>query len=1016
MEKMKLILYTLISIVLFNTTVNADEWNQIGDGSGYAGDKDGSCLETSGCYCRWNDSHYGALKISIIYYDGFNKSRLGIPVVYFNSEEGDYSWWIKPRLPEEVRNIAHYKRWLPYTHAKAEKDEVLNISADLKESLIGNSQKNSKYPHIKEIFKDTKVSYDGLLAAVSSNGTYKDTVNGKEYHNMINEKMGSKGQATKGIRIIAEPLITIRSAGVCFSHSKVEDKMFTIKNLFSTYYGDEDNSKFGLKETVPTYTLKTHSKILYLNKSDAGYSKATFSGNYLANVSSDKSGYGLNIYGPFDEMVTNLCDPDQEYEGYKSGVQYCCKKYKITPDDKSKNTKTNLRRVLTNAEINADCVKQKCDPKIDGVDKCCTDCNVTLDNLSNNKESACMTGPIDLEDLENSSCNKGSGKNCDYALKSEMPNNCDSGNVGHVEDIASWSCVFNSTNKDTVRDHYVDVIDNDYCAVYCKEDIDVILPEPGTVGKAGRFLILGDVNGKVPAIVDRIKPIRYSASKTCRVTAAKNSNVGTINKSKFEHDMEKVEDEISASWDAWKIAQAQQKACIYGAGNYNGVNYTCPMNTDGTKKNISAKVAAAEKRYQNAIKLRNDYINDINACSEYATNRVLKFSPTVKFEYNEPTYGYLSNGNNKTWTLNQISTSTTSDYKFTKYGNSNLDMGASTNKPDKITKTMYECSGSVPCKKISIYDYPDVLWWESTNTKEINYGLPDNTYSYISKSTARSFDSDTEAGSKNYVDMKIPNLPIHISTNPGYYDYKITTTSFGSGNKFNSYIIDNKQFNKVNYKNLNDYSCKFKIDCEDPLIIPDIEEYCEDCGDSDTCKDVPKNPDCDPDDPDCGKGGDNPLGIELIYRPISLNSAIEAFPGPKGEGRKPGKNWTKESVEDVIVKNRGFEGYEVYKSSPLYEIELTPALMKEIRAYNKEQNGKIITIYDETTSSTGIAGYGDYDSMKCLGNGTHCISTKVRDWGVTGCGVGGFDKGKFNKCMPVGVPINQNILNSQPWD
>ena len=1055
MKKFKLILFTIASIILFNTSVNADWWGEIGSGGGYAGDGNGLCTSTQGCYCRWNGANYGALKITIIYYDGFTRSRLGIPVIYYNSPHGDYGHWINKRLPAGAAQHSYYKSWLPYTHSNAASGEVLNISNDIEESLIGSSQVNAVYPHIKEIFKDTHVSYEGLLAAVSSNGTYKDGVNNREYHNMVNEKIGSKGQGTKGIRIIVEPLVTVRSAAVCYEHPTVVDRMFTVKNLFQTYYGDTSGSNGGYKEVVPDYTLDDYSKLLYLEKGDAGYAFADYNKyknnkNHLSSVGSEESGWGLNIYGPFDKMVTNICDPDQEYEGYKSGVQYCCKKFNITPTDKSKNTKKNMKRILTDAEINADCSKQKCDPKIDGVDKCCVDCDVTLGNLENNKESDCMTGPIDLKDLENSSCNKNSGKDCEYSLESSMPKNCDNDNVGHVKDIASWSCVFNSSNKNSVKNHYIQPVKNSYCAIYCKETIDIVLPEPGTVGKAGRFLILGDVDKGVPAIVDKIKPIRYSGSKTCRVTAAEGSNIGTINKSKFEHDMVKIEDEISASWDAWKISQAQLKACIYGSGSYNNVKYTCPKNPDGTKKNTSAKVAAAEKRYQNAIKKREEHINQINACTKYASNNEVELNPTVKFEYSEPTYGYLSNGNKKSWTLKQENVKKELEYKFTKNGNSNYNMGYSTREPEMISKSMYNCSGSVPCKKTSTYEYPNVAWWESVSKKEVNFELPDHTYQFISKSTARSFDSKEAAGGNNAIDMVVPNLPIHISTEPGYYDYRFTTESFGSKNKFNKYIINGNAFNGVDYDKLNNYSCKFRVDCEDPLIIPDVEEYCEKCETSDICTETPKcdpkdpdcdkgtcgpedpnyptcidepcdpdDPDCDkggcnPGDPDCDKGGNNPLGVDLIFRTVSLNSEQEAFPGANGEGRPAGDNW-KDNVDKYIVNNRGFKGYEVYKNSPLYEIVLTPALMKEIREYNKEQNGKIITIYDGASSSTGIAGYGDYDSMVCKDNGQYCISTKIRDWNVTGCGVDGYDKGKFNKCTPPGGVLNPDILIGRPW-
>ena len=62
-------------------------------------------------------------------------------------------------------------------------------------------------------------------------------------------------------------------------------------------------------------------------------------------------------------------------------------------------------------------------------------------------------------------------------------------------------------------------------------------------------------------------------------------------------------------------------------------------------------------------------------------------------------------------------------------------------------------------------------------------------------------------------------------------------------------------------------------------------------------------------------------------------------------------------------------------------------------------SASVISIYKET----GIAGYADYNSMKCIGNASKCMSTVIRDWGVTGCGIReNFEHGKYPKC-PTGA-------------
>ena len=70
----------------------------------------------------------------------------------------------------------------------------------------------------------------------------------------------------------------------------------------------------------------------------------------------------------------------------------------------------------------------------------------------------------------------------------------------------------------------------------------------------------------------------------------------------------------------------------------------------------------------------------------------------------------------------------------------------------------------------------------------------------------------------------------------------------------------------------------------------------------------------------------------------------------------------------------------------MYEITLTPSLIKEIRKYNKEMNAKKLTIYNGNTKTEGIAGYADFESMSCT-NGVRCISNKLREWGTKGCAI-----------------------------
>lgn len=92
----------------------------------------------------------------------------------------------------------------------------------------------------------------------------------------------------------------------------------------------------------------------------------------------------------------------------------------------------------------------------------------------------------------------------------------------------------------------------------------------------------------------------------------------------------------------------------------------------------------------------------------------------------------------------------------------------------------------------------------------------------------------------------------------------------------------------------------------------------------------------------------------IEYRVIDLK---DPFPGNAAKsgsslfnsnikGRKPGSNWNSTTiVQKEILNNRGVTGDEVYNLTPLYEFNLTPSVIKEIRKYNDKHS------YDDFTLS-----------------------------------------------------------------
>ena len=186
------------------------------------------------------------------------------------------------------------------------------------------------------------------------------------------------------------------------------------------------------------------------------------------------------------------------------------------------------------------------------------------------------------------------------------------------------------------------------------------------------------------------------------------------------------------------------------------------------------------------------------------------------------------------------------------------------------------------------------------------------------------------------------------------YDENTYTNSEQTYALFNACINSEVQqltTTKANYKNDMLYECSFKVEA----------------------RPVPDDPECT--DTDC------PLGIDVIFRPISLDNP---FPGKDADvdGRETGTNWcygtddcsnTNPIVTSVITNNRGVETEAIYKErEPLYIIELNPARIKEIREYNNT------TTYDDF-------------NLDCDSDGNNCKSKFIREYDFSnyfnGCGI-----------------------------
>lgn len=637
---------------------------------------------------------------------------------------------------------------------------------------------------------------------------------------------------------------------------------------------------------------------------------------------------------------------------------------------------------------------------------------------------------------------------CPYTLNTKIPNTCASdGNSGYVQDEASWKCTFTSTNSDndiTVRNNYhFSAFSNSYCTIYCQEKIEFELPGSGAYTDAGTYLTISAHSG-----YQTLGPIRYKGTSTCRSTTSVGSENGTINLPQFYSDFAKANSEVLKTYDDWQYAELQNEVinnatsnswsqtctdswCVHRSPNScakgvsscgshcddydscsesrSGTYYTYSNKTyygatfsadtgisDGscncrsrcgyscTPKASLKNVASLKQVYINAVNNRTAILEELKKCNNFYRTYV-EFKPSVSFYYEDDLYektynlnatgtassvtNYFMSGNatgaanSSTITkINSVTGDSTDSGIY--YANSNTVNGNSS------YIAYYDCGYGVTktaCTAIGYYLYPTNVWFEQITTRTYSYSLPDDINQYVNKPSGQSTDKPL---SENYDYIPFSNLPVHYSTKPGTYKYSITTSNFGNNNKFNKYIMGNTAFNKVSYKSDTKYECTYKVSCDKTII----------CG-KNSCDDS------------CIE-----KGTDLIYRPISL---YYPFPGQNATAtniRKSGTNWQtfygNDVVSEYIYNNRGVSYYEIYKLKPMYEITLTPALMRKIKNYNEQQNGTKNIYYEGTKKEiSASSGYSDF-TLECKTNSDgskskNCTSSIIRSWGVKGCAISG---------------------------
>lgn len=413
------------------------------------------------------------------------------------------------------------------------------------------------------------------------------------------------------------------------------------------------------------------------------------------------------------------------------------------------------------------------------------------------------------------------------------------------------------------------------------------------------------------------------------------------------------------------ITSIQQEKCV-GIDGVNEVTKecitgtTCPSGYHIGSDGMCNKTNTSELRtWQSKQKYMLDILEN---CSNWDIN-YYDLDTDAYIDYEEPVYSRIDKMNRK-----KLAESYTENHKIMAKDDTKLSSYIRNWSSSGATIPFYICdlgSSSRECTKISKnYSKYWISEYGKLYQKEFGYYLPGEFYNYVLMPQGKSVDrlpSNSDYAKYNrFIDIGYANYPVHYSTKSRIPNYHLNVIfdKVGLYSKFSNDVY-NDRYSEINNDEVEviEYNGK-KLLYECEYNVTEGEPYCPSKG-------------CDNDEYDLGS-------VRLIYRPISLESP---FPGMDASGRNTGSNWcilnsdkttncknTNENVEKYILNNRNTEGSSIYNKDPMYEITLTPALIKEIRNYNSKTN------YDD---------YYVYCSGEKGKEGSECKSKFVRGESVS---------------------------------
>lgn len=402
----------------------------------------------------------------------------------------------------------------------------------------------------------------------------------------------------------------------------------------------------------------------------------------------------------------------------------------------------------------------------------------------------------------------------------------------------------------------------------------------------------------------------------------------------------------------------------------------------GTSYNLSSNLTSRKYKLNKELDDRKGLANEIEECQTNKSinqDTIYKFNSTVTLNYTDPAVS-------RTIKTLQLEHDAIKDSKtFTDGGAQSGQLPLyCVNMGTDFSDTSGKCGVSFLWNLPQYSEYH----WDFSGTYNFKYNI-DSFYWKALIESKTIINKDTEV-TNTVGDLIEPyevgyGIPTSFTLVKGFYDISVKVTGFGNnGEHFNSLVAANNDGQSIY-----NYACKYYV--ENPLYYNECRYNCY--KETQTCvlDTSYKIPDyCPPP----GSGGGGGSGIDLVYRLIEMPTKDAGrqkvvFPSIDGDGRTPGNNWE----EFIAAEPTGFKNITnfdvIYNNSknisgPIYEIELTPTAINEIRKDTLTYRTRGIDPYTSYTDANNqekvICEGNEPDKRTCA---SEYITTLIQDEVIT---------------------------------